>query len=115
MVPGVSTCPRLLGDWLAGVILDDDPNTDRKNHIGGPSVSRDELILIDPLSSGSFRVPLGRWCELLSIEDNIVYYRLEKELYKARIQDHAIVDRQLIARDMQVFGINWAFRGRVIQ
>jgi len=105
------TMPRLLGNWLGGVIFDDNPETDYEKRMSGPAVPREDAVLIDPLTLHSFTVHLGEWCELLSIDGDVVYYRVDKGLYRARIQDDGFVERRLLVTDRIVRGINWAFRG----
>jgi hypothetical protein len=111
-IPGARTRLRSFGTWLGGVVTDPDPATNYEKRFGGPPVPRQDVVLVNPLELRSFTVHLGEWCELLSIEGDVVFYRIEKELYRARIQDDDFVDRQLILKDLQVVGINWAFSGR---
>jgi hypothetical protein len=108
-IPGTDTRLRLFGAWFGGVVTDPDPSTDYERRIGGAPLPREEVVLVNPLELRAFTVHLGKWCELLSIEGDVVFYRIEKELYRARIQDDDFVDRQLILKDLQVVGIGWAF------
>jgi len=112
LIPGPVTKLRLFGCWLGGVVTDDNPETDYEKHVGFTPVSREDLALINPVELRLFTVRLGEWCELLSIESDVVFYKIHNELYRARIQDGDFVDRQLILKDMQVSGMLWAFSGR---
>lgn len=108
LIPGAETRLRLINGWLVGVIADPDPNA----HY--PSICRQDAVFINPRTFHQFTVHLGGVRpEVLWVDGDEVWYRTGDELYKARIANDDLVDRQLIVKDRDVFMIYWAFRGKV--
>jgi hypothetical protein len=111
LIQGASTAPVIVNDWLVGVIADVDPETDFDTRKGFPPLLREDVVLINPLKNHQFTVHLGNNAEVLWIETDSVYYRLDDSLYKARIEKDDFVDRQLLLTDPRVRHFHWAFKG----
>jgi len=112
MIEGSETTPRLINNWLVGVIADTDPETDYIIKKGFPPILRESVVLVNPISGHQFTVHLGKKGEILWIENYDVYYRVGEELYKAQIENNDFVDRTLLLTDPVVDFIHLAFRGK---
>lgn len=107
IVMGARTSPRLINNWLVGIIAY--PDAESRHY---PSALTENFVLINPLEASQFTVYLGKNAEILWIENTDVYYRLDDSLYKARIENNDFVDRQLLLTDPRIKHIHWAFRGK---
>ena len=70
---------------------------------------REEVVLVNPIDMHQFSIHLGEFSEILWIENDEVYYRIFKDLYKATIKGDDFVDRKLVLSDFRVFSMHWAF------
>jgi len=112
LVPGEATKPIRVNGWLAGRVADDNPKSDRAAHRGYPSILRDEIIMINPMTMQTRRASRqGDW-EVLWIGADTVWYRQDDELYRGRLTENDIVDDELMAKDFRVRSINWVFEGK---
>jgi len=111
MIPGSATCPRLINGWLAGAVANDPSGTDYERHSSGPPVIGNKVVMVRPLERRVFTLELGPEPEMLWIQSDRVYYRVGRELYKARIENASLADQSMIARASWVFGAHWAFSG----
>lgn len=110
IVPGdVSTCQPLNG-WINCQVLYSDRRTEWQSHRGYPAIPTDSIVLINPSTRQQLIFDLGADSEILWIESDTVYYRSGESLYRARLGDTDIVDRQLILTDPRVKYIHWAYR-----
>jgi hypothetical protein len=50
-------------------------------------------------------------CEILLVRDNIVYYRVDQSIFRARIGARTLGKAELLVQDAGVPGIHWAFFG----
>jgi hypothetical protein len=110
-VKGAETALRLTNDKLAGIIADQNPSTDYRQSVGYPGILREDVVIVYPLENRQLTVHLGKDCEVLWIEADSVYYRIDDSLYKARIDNDDFVDRQLLLTDPRVRYFHWAFKG----
>ncbi len=109
MVEGSSTMLRPIGLWLVGVVADTSPETDFHGGGGVPPILRDEVALVNLVDGRSFTAPLGQDCEILLIEDAIVYYRSGEKLHRALIDGEAIIDATELLSSPVVGQIHWGF------
>jgi hypothetical protein len=108
---GSGTHLRQVNDRLVGIVGDTDPRTNYDKHMGYESILREEVVVVNPQQSHQFIVHLGKNCEVLWIEQDSVYYRLDDSLYRARIENDDFIDRQLLLTDPRVRYFHWAFKG----
>ena len=112
VLPGAETNPHVVNEWLVGVVADPNPENDYEARRFYGAVPRTEVILIDPFEVHQFTVNLGKQSEVLWIEGDSVWYRIDDGLYQARIENDNFVDRTLLVKDSLVTRIHWAFRGK---
>ncbi len=102
---------RPVNGYLVGIIAEQHPDTDHEKHEKHPPVLSEDVAVLDPRLKKQFVVHLGEKCEVLWIEESVVYYRLGDDLYRARLVGEDFVDRQLLLTDPRVGHIHWAFSG----
>jgi hypothetical protein len=70
------------------------------------------LFLIDPQSGRQFQIRTGEGdSEILLVQDNSVYYRVNAKLYKAQIQGSSIGAPELVVEADAITDVHWAFFG----
>jgi hypothetical protein len=112
MLEGAETSLRLINGWLVGRIADQSPKTDYTRRKGVPSLYREDVIFINPTNMQRFKVRLGGTISsVLMMDKDTVYYRIDQNVYKARLVDSGFVGSELILSDSRVFSIGRAFRG----
>jgi hypothetical protein len=112
LLEGAQTKLELRNGWLVGRIADQSPETDFTLRRGVPPIARENVIIINPLTMSIVTVRLGGTVSsVLLIENDTVYYRIDEDLYRARISNSGFVDSELIVSDSRVFSIGRAFRG----
>ena len=110
-VPGSETSLRMVSGWLTGIVGYTDPKTVFGSFRGYPTVYKDTLAFVQPEQKRVITSFLGKHAWVLWIEDDVVYYRVDTSLYRARMEGNDLVDRTLILSDPRLRGVNWAFRG----
>ncbi len=128
---GGRTGVRGFGPWLAGYVADEERSVpgikkgERRREdmrkSGTPSAWRFEdfkiyspgiLFIYNVLSNKKYSIETGQMdSEVLLVEDNNVYYRVNDEIYQAKIGEKKIETGTLIVKDEAVHDIHWAFIG----
>ena len=113
LMEGSKTAPRLINDWLVGIVAETDPETNYTTRKGFPSILTDKSMLVNPLTLQSFSLTLGEKSEVLWIENNDLYYRVEDKLFKAKIENETLINNELLYTDPKIKRIHWAFKGNM--
>lgn len=111
LIEGAETRLRTINGWLVGNVADSDPRTDHVKRVGYPPLQRENIIMIDPSSGASLDISIGKDSEILWVDGEIVYYRIENQLFKATLRGNSLTERTLLLKDQRVRHIHWAFRG----
>ena len=111
-IRGGATKLRPLNGWLVGRVAYSSPTADHARRVSGPPVERDEMVILNPMTGHTFYEPMGTWSDILWLEDDAVYYRAFDTLYRARIENDAFVDRELLLQGDTAFYMTAAYRGR---
>ena len=109
---GAATRLRPLNGWLVGHVAGASPNNDYERRVFHTPVERDQMVVLNPMTGHTFYVPMGTWSDILWLEDDAVYYRAFDTLYRARIENDAFVDRELLLQGETAFYMTAAYRGR---
>ena len=110
MVEGSETKLSTINGWLVGVVANTNPKTNIEAHISyAPLVTR-RVVFVDPLEQHQFIAELEGLGEVLWItDDEVVYYRCNRSIHRARIQDDDLVERSVAATDFLTDIIHWGF------
>lgn len=111
-ISGSSTRLRNVNGWFAGTIANKDPRTNFETLEGYPPILTEKAIIIEPIKGSQYTFHLGDSCEILYIQGNDIYYRLNDSLYKAKINNNDLAEKQLLLTDERIKHIHWAFKGK---
>lgn len=130
VVDGARTYVRGFGNWLVGAVADVErpapsPGGElrRKSFTttGIPADWRFKnagfycpgiLFLYNAITRKKILIPTGQGdSEVLLVDGETVYYRINESIYGARIGQHGVEEANMIAKDPVVADIHWAFWG----
>ncbi|HEX2897302.1 MAG TPA: hypothetical protein VHP63_04545 [candidate division Zixibacteria bacterium] len=110
VVDGSATELRFTNGWLAGVITSMNPITSFSEHYTHTPIWTDMVVIVKLPEIEYFAVSLGKGCEVLWLEPPIVYYRVDRKLFKAKIENDDFVDRIELLEDPSVKFLHWAYK-----
>ena len=108
-VIGSETSLRIVNDWLVGTIASTNPLTNFETYEGYPPILTGDVILVNPLSGLLQTFYLGDSCEVLYVDGNDIYFRLDNSLYNAKMNGNSLVDKRLLLTDDKIRHMHWAF------
>ena len=111
-IVGSATALRPVNNWLAGVVSSMHPDTDLQRRVTKPPIWEDRVVLVNPLRIENFTVTLGKGCEVLWIEGEVVYYRVGTTLFKAEISNNDFINRVKLIDDPVIEHFHWAYRSQ---
>jgi len=112
LIKGSETSLRIVNDWLVGIIANTHPEFDFKARGGYGAIPTKEVVFVNPHDGSQFTTDLEDFGEVLWVtDDETIYYHTfdPPTLYKARIQDNDLVDRQLVIKDVLTVLLHWGF------
>lgn len=117
LIRGESESLRLVNDWLVGEI-NDYKQTAGEGELPEPlegELTVGDAVLINPVENCMLTTYLGIGGLILWVENNTVYYKTvdgeNAYLYRAKIEDSGLVNKELLSTDSVVRFFRWGFRG----
>ena len=111
IIGGTTTKLRRVNQCFAGVIRETEGASEGTRSVPPGHWRTEDVVLVDPATASIFEVHIGKNPEVLWISDEVIYYKTHASLYKARIENNDVVDRQLLITNPKVFMIHWGFSG----
>ena len=112
IVPGNVSSVRALNGWVIGEVIQRHLPIDMGESRGALSLRTGSLLLLNPQTMRLTTLDIEGYGEVLWIESDTVYYRDGEKLFRGRVADTNLIDRQLILSDPRVKDIHWAFRSQ---